>query len=1083
MKNTSPSIRESSFTLPAEGGEGREGPRNLAFPAASGWQTIQGRRLAAATRNGVILPVVGGLITGGLIWCSYLASKPGMHGAMNLAPDIPDHSLLRLIGRGAYGEVWLARNIMGTVRAVKVIWRKQFESDRPYEREFAGIRRFEPISRSSGGLVHVLHVGRNDAVGYFFYVMELADPEGSALDPSPTIKDKEGSLVSSLDTTQSELYRPRTLRSDLKRLGRLQYAACVRLALDVASGLAQLHRHGLVHRDVKPGNIIYVNARAKLADVGLVSAGGEGLTFVGTEGYIPPEGPGTPSADIYALGIALYEASTGFSLDRFPDAPPEWFTDAAGDPSLELHEVILKACEGRRENRYPSVEAMQADLALLQSGQSVRRVRALERRYARLRACGIAGSILLMGALLAAFLAHYRERVAAESRAREAALRERVEESLARASSAERQSRQQLYTALLEQAKATVHSGELGQRVRALDAIRRAGAISNTAELRGAAIAALALPDLRLERTLSTEAPLVRLDPTFERMAICRERNPVEIRTVADERLVANLLPASLLPARNVKWSDDGRFLAVTRAEPFADSHLNMEIWDTTRSRRILSLADLEFGEPGFHPRLPRVMTGARNGTAIVWDLASEQECARFHFAATPEVLRYSADGKQFAASYQKGNGWAVSVHNSDDGALVWSQPLEAPASMDWERNGQWLAVADYDGVVRLMDSKTGAPRTLGSHKAQASTVTFSPDGAFLLTGGWEKELICWDLARMERAFNIPLNSFRAQFGQDGRQCAIFDGSRVHLYAFERPGNRMELADDLGPRSHYAAFSPDSRWLAISASRGIGVWDLTHCGPAGLTENISDPRVFFSPDGELFASTDEECFHWRVTPSSNGIGRPQLEALALTKPEGFSSLCVASNDLVVTASRGSYSIGKDSTGAAPSPCLPTSPGVSKASADGQLVGIFRPFTPCLHIYRMPGLSEVASLTNHANVARFDLSPGGNELAVSTPKGVEFWSTATWQRTGVLTNFVSLLYAPDGTTLWLTHDFRTAGLYDAQTLQLLLPLPSGTLPLAVSPDGRYLAASVDLRRLQVWDLFEVQGHLKDLGLNW
>jgi WD40 repeat protein len=51
------------------------------------------------------------------------------------------------------------------------------------------------------------------------------------------------------------------------------------------------------------------------------------------------------------------------------------------------------------------------------------------------------------------------------------------------------------------------------------------------------------------------------------------------------------------------------------------------------------------------------------------------------------------------------------------------------------------------------------------------------------------------------------------------------------------------------------------------------------------------------------------------------------------------------------------------------------------------------------------------------------------------------------------------------------------------LQLLLPLPSGTLPLAVSPNGRYLAASVDLRRLQVWDLFEVQGHLKDLGLNW
>jgi WD40 repeat protein len=996
---------------------------------------------------------------------------------MNLRPDIPDHTLLRLIGRGAYGEVWLARNIMGAMRAVKVIWRKQFESDRPYEREVAGIRRFEPISRSSGGLVHVLHVGRNDAVGYFFYVMELADGEGPTSDPSPPIKNQEGSPHSTLDTTQSELYRPRTLRSELKRLGRLPHSAGVRLALDVASGLAQLHRHGLVHRDVKPGNIIYVNGRAKLADIGLVSAGGESLTFVGTEGYIPPEGPGTPSADIYALGVALYEASTGFSLDRFPDAPAEWFNEAAGDPSLELHEVILKACEGRRENRYPSVEAMQADLALLQSGQSVRRVRALERRYARLRAGGMAGTILLIGALLTAFLAHYKERVAAESRAREAALRERVEESLARASAAERESRQQLYTALLEQANATVHSGEVGQRVRALDAIRRAGAISNTAELRGAAIAAMALPDLRLERVLLTDAPLVRLDLTFQRMALCHERHPVEIRTVADERLLATLPPASRLPARYVDWSDDGRFLAVIRAESLVDQHRNLEVWDTTRSRRVLSLTDLEFGEPAFHPRLPRAMTGTRDGTAIVWDLASGNECARYHFEGTPERLHYSPDGRQFAACYRKGPGWVVGVHRSENGALVWSQSLEdAAADLDWERNGQWVAVADYDGAVQLMDGQTGAAQKLGNHKAQASLVTFSPDGAFLLSGGWERELICWDLARMERAFNIPLNSFRAQFREDGRQCAIFDGTRVQLYAFERPGNRIELADDLGPRSHYAAFSRDSRWLAISASRRIGVWDLTHCGPAALTEPISNARIFFSPDGELFASTDENCFHWRVKPCSEGVGRPELEPLALIKPEGFSSLCVASNELVMTGAGGSYSVEKHAW-------LPTSSGVSKASADGRLVGIYPPFDRCLRVYQMPGLSEVAALTNHASVSSFDFSPNGNELAVSTSKGVELWSTARWQRTGLLTNFVSLLYAPDGKGLWLAHDSRSAGLYDARTLQLLLPLPVGTLPLAVSPNGRYLAACVDLRRLQVWDLFEVQGHLKDLGLSW
>jgi hypothetical protein len=51
---------------------------------------------------------------------------------MSEPPVIPDHTLRRPIGRGAYGEVWLARNVMGAPRAVKIVWRRQFESDRPY---------------------------------------------------------------------------------------------------------------------------------------------------------------------------------------------------------------------------------------------------------------------------------------------------------------------------------------------------------------------------------------------------------------------------------------------------------------------------------------------------------------------------------------------------------------------------------------------------------------------------------------------------------------------------------------------------------------------------------------------------------------------------------------------------------------------------------------------------------------------------------------------------------------------------------------------------------------------------------------
>jgi serine/threonine protein kinase len=91
-------------------------------------------------------------------------------------PVIPDYTVLRRIGGGAYGEVWLARNLMGSHFAVKVVHRRLFDHDRPYEREFAGIQRFEPISRSHPSQVAIHQVGQNAAEGYFYYVMDLADP-------------------------------------------------------------------------------------------------------------------------------------------------------------------------------------------------------------------------------------------------------------------------------------------------------------------------------------------------------------------------------------------------------------------------------------------------------------------------------------------------------------------------------------------------------------------------------------------------------------------------------------------------------------------------------------------------------------------------------------------------------------------------------------------------------------------------------------------------------------------------------------------------------------------------------------------
>jgi hypothetical protein len=132
---------------------------------------------------------------------------------------------------------------------------------------------------------------------------------------------------------------------------------------------------------------------------------------------------------------------------------------------------------------------------------------------------------------------------------------------------------------------------------------------------------------------------------------------------------------------------------------------------------------------------------------------------------------------------------------------------------------------------------------------------------------------------------------------------------------------------------------------------------------------------------------------------------------------------------------------------------------------------------------LPSFEAVAHLTNQLNIRTFAFSPRADEIAVSTPSRIEFWSTATWQRTKELIDFMDLIFTPHESAWWLTSDYRSAGLYDALNGKPLLPLPLGTLPLALSADGRFLAVSVDARGLQVWDLKEVRARFRELGIDW
>ncbi len=300
-------------------------------PCALGWALALGIRRALEKRA-----------------VSVSLSFPRVAAAVEELPDAPDYELFNPpFGEGAYGKVWLARNAAGQWRALKAVYLANFDQNTdPYEREFNGIKKYQPVSDKHPGLLRVEFVSEKQA-GYFYYVMELGDPLEPGWEQEPST------------------YKPRDLVSERARSHRrrLPVRECVRIGLALSDALDFIHRQGLTHRDIKPQNIIFVNGQPKLADLGLITEirpPDQERTLVGTPGYMPPppERPGTAQADIYALGMVLYVLGTGRSAAYFPEIATTLVESEDPADFLPLNTVILKACQPDPAQRYASAAEM-----------------------------------------------------------------------------------------------------------------------------------------------------------------------------------------------------------------------------------------------------------------------------------------------------------------------------------------------------------------------------------------------------------------------------------------------------------------------------------------------------------------------------------------------------------------------------------------------------------------------------------------------------------------------------------------------------------------------------------------------------
>ena len=135
----------------------------------------------------------------------------------------------------------------------------------------------------------------------------------------------------------------------------------------------------------------------KLADIGLVTALSEPRAHIGTQGFIPPEGSGTPQADVYSLGKILYQMSTGKDRNDYPELPADLGDNAEDRDLLRFNKIVLRACRTRPVRRFRSAEELTTALLSFQFATSELHRQNTRRFWGRV--AGVGGLLIGFGFL------------------------------------------------------------------------------------------------------------------------------------------------------------------------------------------------------------------------------------------------------------------------------------------------------------------------------------------------------------------------------------------------------------------------------------------------------------------------------------------------------------------------------------------------------------------------------------------------------------------------------------------------------------------------------------------------------------
>jgi|UniRef100_UPI0037835601 serine/threonine protein kinase/WD40 repeat protein len=887
------------------------------------------------------------------------------------------------------------------------------------------------------------------------------------------------------------------------------------LVAKIARAVHYAHQRGVIHRDIKPGNILLDEAgEPNLADFGLAKLleADMKLTMsdrvIGTPQYMSPEQASatgsevTTAMDIYSIGAVLYEIITGrppFRADSIHEmlrqvaerepVPPRHIVP---EIDRDLQTICLKCLEKNPRKRYASANALADDLEnwLQFMPISARPATKAGRvaKWARRRpgVAALTSGLTVMGIIALTSLIYAWRQAEKTSKQNANLLRQSLD-------------------GFTSNSAALRSKDRPGHRWEALDAVAKALDIARQLHtpaslnealpsLQNEAIACLSLADMReAERWPVTDMDKMdsgEISPDFSMLAHAYQDGSVSIISLPDRKELA-AFPGTGAPVLDApRFSRDGRRLAAVRGKRGTDS-ATLTVWEVHSSKAVMQVETALPATCDFTPDGRSILVGFGTQMHQI-EVPSGNILQKFKLESAPHTIRCSPDGRLVAVSHLQGG---VEIHdlNQQKNAAVLAA-CGATRCIAWHHSRPVLAIPSENGSVYLWNVTQAETEATSwpAHSGIVRNVVWHPNGRHLFSEGADGFVTMWDSRTKKIEISLPARSLdQLHVSPDGRRLGPLRlGDQEQLLEVSDGAVVRHGEGHPGSLINSASWSTDGRVLATAGEDTLKFWnrDAEQIGSINSKENRSvlwtkDSLILSSKSGlmrwPILKTNDQTPTRMRLAPAQKIDPRSGWEWASISRDERWLAAALPPNVMLFDLSL------KDAPRAFAA--QPKAAFVSISPAGNWLAaGTWQ--GQGVRVWSLPeGRVTDLTVAGSANVG-FNLD--GKLLVTGNGQEYAFWTIGTWKqahtvRTSLGDFYGAMAFSPRGTAIAIESERNRALIIHAPTLrEMTSPDFDRQRPLNFSPPYGDLLVNADARQhLVIWDVALLRQELKAIGLDW